>query len=199
MNIDIYKRIIRHIFIVLLSYFIVPSSPLLLRIMTIDGLINAISFLWDNLTDSEKKHISEIATQNASEISDQKNVNDLIIMDYDPNKINDNKKQLIDVVKITSIYEMSLFERYVLYASTFIGYNILCTSLWINNINVIYYLLSLVSIPEISNLISQSDVWQIVRKKKRIFNKKSNFKKYCNDYKRVIKHIFGKERCKYRI
>jgi hypothetical protein len=80
--------------------------------------------------------------------------------------IDDNltESQIIDVSN--SLYHGSVFDRYIYYGMIYSLYIIICNLLWIDDINILYYGLLLMTIPPIINKVLTSVLFDKIRERK---------------------------------
>ena len=85
--------------------------------------------------------------------------------------IDDNltESQIIDVS--SSLYNGSVFDRYIYYSMIYSIYIIMCNLLWVDDINIIYYGLLLTTIPFIINKVLRSILFDKIKERKEYFIK----------------------------
>lgn len=80
--------------------------------------------------------------------------------------VNQNITESVIINKTSTLYNGFLLDRYIYYIIQYLLYNIICNTFWCTDIDFVYFIILLSTIPEIINKILISDLFNVIRKKK---------------------------------
>ena len=87
------------------------------------------------------------------------------------------RSQIVDIS--SSLYKRGTIDRSIFYLIEYLFYNLVCTFLWINHSNILYYGMIILSLPYILNKILLSNIFQKIANIKEILIKKIIAKQIC--------------------
>ena len=98
-----------------------------------------------------------------------------------------------NVTENAKIYNNSTVDRYISYMTIYLGYSLITTFFWTKDISVLYYLLSLLPIPDIINSFVSSPIYDKINSIKQMLIKKIIAKNIVLGIKTACKVYINKE------
>jgi hypothetical protein len=80
--------------------------------------------------------------------------------------VNKNLTESQIVSKTKSLYIRSIFDRYIFYLLCYLVYKLICGFFWVTDLNCLYYIITLVSIPPLLNKLLLGEIYADIKRRK---------------------------------